>query len=456
MWVNLLFLLNSATSVQSPDDPLDLLRRVSQKIMGTVERLPKYVCTETIERAQYEPTAKHYVRSCDDIIAERRTAHWERRLSFSDRLRLDVAVGVGDDNLGRYNEMYSWPGRGTFDNRGIFNLIPQGAVSTGSFSAFLAAIFGSNSASFTYNGDTAVGGRLLAQFAFRVPVEKSDYTYWFGDRRRQYVTTAYDGTFLVDPKSLDLVRLEIRTSHLPSETGACEATQTLEYSRMYLHGNDFLLPTETRLSILDVRETEAENHTVFSGCHEFHGESTLKFGTLPEVGVPARQRAAPVLTLPPGLPFKVAFTQDIDTANAAAGDPIRAKLKTEIRDSASKVVVPEGSVVTGRIVKIARFYGPSRPRTIQGWGADGHRRSLVIAVKLESLEVGGISQPLKAALDSGVRRFRKVESVTSPHDEIGPIDTSQGLDVGIFEFRDVDSNYVVKSDLESDWVTLVP
>ena len=59
--------------------------------------------------------------------------------------------------------------------------------------------------------------------------------------------------------------------------------------------------------------------------------------TLPEARIPepGKDHVLKSISLPPGLSFKLMFTQPIDTADDAAGDTIRAKLKTAIGDKAS-------------------------------------------------------------------------------------------------------------------------
>jgi hypothetical protein len=100
----------------------------------------------------------------------------------------------------------------------------DGAISSGSFTAYLTGIFRSGGASFTYDGEVIRAGRTLTEFGFRVPADKSRYL--FGNKQHQ-VVTGYSGTFLVDPATAELVQLEIRTNNLPPQTSACYATTTL-------------------------------------------------------------------------------------------------------------------------------------------------------------------------------------------------------------------------------------
>jgi hypothetical protein len=456
-----LLLCGVAVPIQGEDNAKNVLVQVRRGVMDTLKRLPKYVCTQTIDRNRYEPDStryyaldsKRHVHTCDEISTDVTSATWKRRLSSSDRLRLDVAVNHVRASLDR--EMYSWAGDDHFSHGDLFEFVRDGSVSTGSFSSMLASIFGSDAASFSYNGDSTVGGRLLAEFGFRVPLERSHYSYILNGGEQQ-MTLAYSGTFLVDPETSDLVRLVVRTNHTPAESGACELTQTLNYDRVSLHGADFLLPTEARVSLIHTDGTEAENLIKYSACHEFQGESTLRFESSPEAGMPRSGNgpSAGSLQLPPGLPFKLVFTERVDTAVAAAGDPIRAKLKTALRDRSSKVLVPEGAVVTGRIVSMRRFYGPSTSQSVEGQRVRGQRPSLVIKVRLETVDVDGKSYSLKARFHTGFERFAKVASALSSRVEIGNLDTSENSDDGVFEFWDENQNHVVTSGLESNWFTL--
>jgi hypothetical protein len=443
MRTRLALLLGICTALQAQDDPKDLLLRASQKAMDTVDRLPKYVCTLTIDRAEYKSDAVFPTHSCDNLAAEKKAGNLKRRLFATDRLRLDVAVGTSHEIFGTTNEMYSWVGDNRFDDRGLLDLVRQGAISTGTFSTLLVSVFGEDRASFSYNGDLTVDGRARAEFGFRIPLEKSNYLYLFGKDRSQQVRAPVEGTLLVDWKTFDLVRLTVRHA-LPPEADACETSQTLDYGRVSLGGSDFLLATEARLNILSHAD-EMENHMVFSACHEFRGQSTLTFepplepsGSVSDKGAPV----VPLFALPPGLPLKVAFIEPIDTAAAAAGDPIRAKLAAAIRARSNEVLVPQGAIVSCRIVKAERLYGQNK--------------SFVLAVKLESVVVGGISQPVKAAPDSGARRFTKGTGRLTQRIDLGPLNTKEDRDSGVFEFPGAAPNYVIKSGMVSNWLTLGP
>jgi len=424
MWGRLLLALCLAVGVQAQEDPMDLLRRVQTRVADSADRMPRYMCTQTIDRALYERDVHDRKSACDEGPVRRR-AH----LTSTDRLRLDVGMTATA-------EIHAWVGENRFHDRDLLDMVHEGAISTGSFGAYLNAIFRTDDASFTYNGETAQDGRTLSEFGYLVPYEKSHYRYGL---MQHSAITGYDGTFLADTKTAELVRLVVRTSRLPTETGACYASTTLDYGRVRLRGADFLLPSSSTLRIFHIDGGEAENRTVYSNCHEFLGESTLRFDTPPDVVVPeSRHGTGPrAFSIPQGLPFRVALTQSIDTATAAAGDPIKAKLIATIRDG-SEVLVPTGAVIAARIVRIRQFYG----------GAP----ALYFDIKLETVDVGGVSIRLTATPDSG-RSFRKSRSgILQRRVELG---TLRGLEErsASFVFRNVKQSYLIGSGLESMWVT---
>ena len=403
-------------------DPQDLLADVLARLRPTLDRPPDYLCTQTIDRARYEPAGPSPgFSSCDDALARKEVV----RESTSDRLRLDVAAGVN-------GEMYSWVGEKRFGDRGVDDFAAGGAFSTGTFSSLLKMIFTSEMADYSYDGEETGPGRTLTRFRFRVPLEKSHY-YWAGPQGKS-VLTAYSGTFSVDPATADLVRLAVRTGQLPAATGACEAGETLAYNRVLLGSADFLLPAHARLLVINADGSQSESVSAFSGCREFAGRSLLKFNApgAPPAVAESISAAAP-LPLPAGLSFTVAFTQDIDSATAAAGDPIAAKLTTALRDPSSTVLAPAGAAVTGRILRIRRYWGVGP--------------ALKIEFKLETVAIGGVPHPL-SAVPSG--------EVASPNAmRFGSPEIPQP-GVAVLYFDTANRNYIVGRGLSSNWVTDKP
>ncbi|MBZ5726139.1 MAG: hypothetical protein LAP87_14210 [Acidobacteriia bacterium] len=444
----LLLLAGLAARVMAQPDPSELLLRVREDVLRTVDRLPRYMCTQTIDRTQYEPDRIVSVNDCEELALSRGT-RWTLLPVVADRLRLDVGVAAR-------NEIYSWVGENQFGNRSLFDIVTEGSSSTGHFQGFLDLVFRSDKAIFSYAGETTEGGRKLMEYRYRVPLEASHYTFRSGG---QPVTTAYEGTVLADPETAELVRLTVRTSHIASETGACEAETTMNYRRFRLNGSDFLLPWETRLHIQDMNGMETENRTVYAACHEFLGESTVKFEAPPDAAgqraTPAQNAAAPraEAAIPAGLRFDVALVEDIRVATAAAGDTAKAVLTTDLRDRAKKVLVPKDTPVLCRIVGLKRYY---RGKYSGAPGTLVPVQLVELLLRLESFALPGGNRPVFAKRERSAPNAlpRRPGALQGRPVELGPLNAME-RNLWFARFPRVGDDFVIRSGLASEWVTVV-
>lgn len=410
-----MLLLCAIAPCRAQPDPY-LLQRVTQEVLDTVDRLPRYLCTQTIDRSQFEPipgTAK------DDCEPSREK---QLRLTTSDRLRLDVAMSAG-------HEMYSWVGESHFDNRSLFELAPRGALSTGAFASFLEVVFRDDRAGFSYRGESKEHGRQVAEFEFHVPASSSHYAFHGPGAR---VITGYSGTILVDPQTAELVRLTVESEGLPSETGSCEVHTSLAYHRARLNGADFLLPSLVDLRIVNRDGVESQNTTTYSGCHEFVGESAVSFDAPGDAAVPGSGAPGSENGLPASRPFTIQ-TEAVDAANAAAGDKIEATLTAPLRDLEGRTIAPAGAKVVARILEMRRFYAPIQLARM--------------AFKLESVQIGGVARPLKA-LVQGSQQFQPLlHGVARRYDSVTPDNRDPAT--AIYEIARPDRNLIPKFD--SKW-----
>jgi hypothetical protein len=438
----LLLLAGLAARLMAQPDPSELLLRVRENVMRTVDRLPRYMCTQTIDRSQYEPDRQVFVKDCEELELSRST-RWNLLRTTSDRLRLDVGVSAR-------REIYSWVGENQFGNRSLFEIVNEGSVSTGSFQGFLDLVFRSDHADFSYVREISEAGRNLMEYRYRVPLETSHYYFRSGG---QSLTTAYEGTVLADPAAAELVRLTVRTSHMPSETGACAAATTMNYTRFRLNGSDFLLPSETILHIEKLNGVETENKTVSSGCHEFLGESTLKFEAPPDAPAPQTAAARAETAIPAGLAFGLALAEDIPIATAAAGEAVKAVLTAALRDESKKVLFPNHTPAVCRILRIRRYYygrDASRP----GMEVPIHRVELTLRLESVALRAGQrpVFAKMVAAVDGSRSRPGKLQSRPM---ELGQLN-AMGRNLWSLRFERVGDSFVIKSGLPSNWVTVAP
>jgi hypothetical protein len=448
-------IVQNGASAQSLDSQ-ELLRRVRANVTDALARLPKYMCSLTIERAQYAPDPKR-APSCPGLADQRDREQPKTPLAETDRLKLNVAIAAN-------GEIYSWPDANRFDAHDPFDFVRTGATENGVYSSFLSAIFGGNDGSateFSSTGTVDDNGRRLAEFAFRVPQEKSNYTVRIGSRGYK---VSYVGTFLADPATADLVRLAIQSQGLPASSGACEVNTTLDYSRLrlaiagdasrHLRDEEFLLPGKIQLDILKTDGSQNRNRAVYAGCREFVGESSIRFDPPPAAPDSAPVSTAPTVELPTGIRFKVRFTQPIDTTTASGGDTVKATLEGAIRDASSrKVLAGEGTEILARITRLEQIAGA--------------KASIRMEVKLESVRVGGslvalpaVARPGPDAEEAAVRplasggsavHLGRTPEAMQKRVALGRLHTDSGTYV--FEFPGEKQGFVIGAGLESSWVT---
>ena len=221
-----------------------------------------------------------------------------------------------------------------------------------------------------------------------------------------------------------------------------------------MNGSDFLLPSETQLYIKNLNGVETENRTVYSGCHEFLGESTVKF-VAPPMAEP-QKAAAPraEMTIPAGLRFGLALAEDIPVATAAAGEAVKAVLTSDLRDRAKKVLVPNRTPVQCRILRIRRFYY-GRDIGVVGMSAPLQRVELLL--RLENFALPGGLRPVFAKLDTEGpdASRRRPGTLQSRPVELGPLN-AMGQNQWFARFERAGDEYVIQSGLASDWVTIAP
>jgi hypothetical protein len=349
----LICLAAAVAYAQAPHDPAAVLDEARTRLGELAQTLEKYVCVETINRSYYQrvvPRNTHASAAPPPACAPP-PPNDPYQLASTDRVRLEVTVSEG-------TELHSWPGATRFDERNVDDLIRNGPVSTGSFGAYLNSIFGQPGVVFQYKGEQLANGKKQFEYGYRVPLAASHFEVKTDAGWRP---TAYEGEFRIDPQTYDLQSLTVRTVDPPAGAAFCQAASTLDYQPVHIGDSDLLLPRQAELQIELKDGPETRNVTTFSSCREYQAESEIVFDESANTPGAAPQSAGRGrVALPLGLPVTLALTAPIDTANAAAGDPIDAKVVKAIRRPGSNEdLVPVGAIVRGRIRRVEHHLLPS-------------------------------------------------------------------------------------------------
>ncbi len=363
-------------------DPAAVLLRVLAKVRADLRGVPNYTCVETVTREFYVPAAP-VRRNCDVLLEMKQHPTLDMKLhrSFTDRLRLEVVMG-------KSGELHSWVGATRFEDAPIDRIVRGGPVGTGTFAAFLSAIFEQDVRSFRFTKELVVDGRDRLEFSFDVPREDSHYKVRIGN---DWAITAYQGSVEVDVQTEELTRIWIQTAILPPAAGTCRSTSDVQIAMTQIGEGRFPLTSVARQRFVASNGEEALNTMRFSSCREYRGESTITFGTEapPEGAATKPTGVAPTPSIPGDLPFTSRLDAAIDPGSAAAGDSFTATLETSIRDARGRTLAPRGSKVWGRLLRVEQHYAP--------------RPGVLVVLRPESVEVRGSRVALLA-----VRDFRRL------------------------------------------------
>ena len=301
-----------------------LLARIKQLMEENLLRLPDYTCQQTVERSQ-----------------RRRQ---KGRFELVDSLRLEVALVNG-------NEMFSWPGQKSFDDRELSDLVGGGTIGTVTFALHARSVFLSNAPTFRYAGQTALADDAALRYDFQVPLFRSGYQIKVGYKK---ATVGYHGCFYVRPGDLELLRLEVEADDIPPDLGLNFAGDAIDYRRVRIGEKDFLLPVSAVLTMIDIHGTESRNRTFFSHCRQYTGESVLTFAEPP----PVEEEALPAepVSLPEGLLLELLLQSPIIPAETATGDPLIAVVGRNVKHK-GKTLIPKGALAHGRFLGAQRRAG---------------------------------------------------------------------------------------------------
>ena len=186
--------------------------------------------------------------------------------------------------------MFAWPGSKQFEDRDLRDLVSTGMFGNGNFAIYARILFLSNVAVFEDRGETQLDGRPARRYDFRVSRATSGSRLRVNDRE---AVVGFHGSFYADPVTLDVRRMEVEAEDIPAELNVLDAETTVDFGRLRIGDEDFLLPVESQL-MMAMPDVVNRNSVRFSSCRKFTGESTLSFNdpVLTEASAPARARGS--------------------------------------------------------------------------------------------------------------------------------------------------------------------
>jgi hypothetical protein len=299
------------------------LARIKLRMSDNLKRQPDYTCTETIERSM------------------RRAG--SRRFQLLDTMRLEVALVEG-------KELFAWPGAGRFEDREIKDFAPPGgAIGNGNFALHARAVFLGRAPVFQFAGRQDLNGQPMLRYDYQVAQALSGFQVRVG------ATTAvvgYHGSFWADPRTDEVARLEVYAGDIPPSLDLKEASDIMDYSRVRIGESDFLLPTASEMTMIDMRGNLNRNRIHFSDCRQYAGRSLITFEE-PPPAPDAPEPAPRAIELPADLPLTVELTSTIESGRSAIGDKLAGVVQRDARWK-GQIMVPKGAVLSGRLAHLER------------------------------------------------------------------------------------------------------
>jgi hypothetical protein len=243
----LLTMSGFAAKSLAADNPEEILARVRTSMLKHLEQLPNYTCHEVIDRAVRPRTGS---------------------FQHMDRVELEVAfTGHG--------ELFATAADGQFQDQPVFNLVPSGTMASSPMGSHVDGLFATDMAEFKFAGETKRDGHKTFRFDFHVPQEKSQYLVRHNSVE---AIVAFKGSIWVDTETLDLVRVELKTEHIPPRVGVTAVEEAMRYDSMHIGNTDFSLPQHSQLMTVDDTGFYSMNDVRLENCREYVGQSQITFG----------------------------------------------------------------------------------------------------------------------------------------------------------------------------------
>jgi hypothetical protein len=326
------FFLASGSATAEVGDAL-LLARIKSHMRGELSRVTNYTCLETTARFHKEPGRHAKIQPFDTV--------W-----------LEVAYA-------NHHEWYGSPGDRSLTQDNPVAFIGSGMIGNGFFEITLNNIFIGEGAAFTWRGEETLGGRTAYRYDFRLPRR-------FGELTVSIVggigTVGEQGSFWVNPQTLDLIRVEARADEIPPFLPLGEMSLSVDYARTRIGEYGVLLAQDADLHMLKVAGEENYNHLEYTHCRAFSAESAIRFDSEPSEPPQASPPGSPKTLSAPNaisqaVPSLLLVTVELTTAitdQDAVGALIQGKVLGDVLRK-GKIVIQNGALVRGRIRRLERF-----------------------------------------------------------------------------------------------------
>lgn len=238
----------------SAKEQAEILEQMRDYAMNYTMGLPNYVCVQTTHKKQDPIEALHRLNyiATGSVIKE--------LLTYFDHKETYTVVMVDGKTVANGDHMKL-----------------GGVVSSGEFGTLMSNIFDpATGTDFAWQGWHTLRNHSMYGFAYHVDKEYG-YHMLDGDTGRTY-TSAYKGIVYWDPQEHAIMRITMETVGIPSDFSVKDVNITLDYDRIKVGEEAFILPLHYQLdSKLD--KAIASNEADYRLYQKYGAEvSSIKFG----------------------------------------------------------------------------------------------------------------------------------------------------------------------------------
>ena len=295
-----------------------------------------------------------------------------KRTELIDLVRLEVALVNG-------RELFAWPGSRSFEDTEIIDMVKGGAIGNGNFALHAKSVFQSNTPRFTLCGRANPRGwtQNIAMGLRCAPDAQRIHACEQGGARGdcwipRFVLGGCDHVWT-------LVRLEVYADDIPPKLRIASAADAVEYHRVQLGEEAFLLPRKSELSMTgSERRREPEPHYIHrmpAICGRIDDPFRRSATRRAQVAKKQNERSNSGRRCC----WNVELETPVTEASLPLVIPITAILKRSVK-LGSGLVAPKGALLHGRITHLRRQQ-TSRPEWVIGmtfpkWNGREHTREL--------------------------------------------------------------------------------
>ena len=308
-----------------------LLAAIKHHMKEELGRLPNVSCVETVRR-EFQPA--------------------KGKMAPFDTVRLEVHTD-GD------KELYASPGEREFSSAHPIDYAGSGVMANGYFGSHLKNVLEGTGVTFDYKGEAEIAGRRLARYDYRVSEMFGGQSFNLPEGTG---TAGLHGSLWADPRTYDVIRLEMSADGFPPTLPLTEAITRIDYARTVFDGGmSLLLPASGEFRMVKVSGETSHNQIEFTDCRLFQARSELSFDQPGSPAAPTLAAAAPSTNenrpaLPAGLRIDVKLRSRI-SGNLAVGGLIEGVVASSVRVDGATLIAA-GSPVHGRIRRLERRTDP--------------------------------------------------------------------------------------------------